>query len=98
MSATSRPEREGASTRDAAVLVLGGSGFVGRHLASQLAVAGRTIIVPTRRREAAKHLILLPTVDVVEADIHDPAALERLVRRAGDCRQSGGHPQRRAQG
>ena len=32
---------------------------------------------------AAKHLILLPTVDVVEADIHDPAALERLVRRAG---------------
>ena len=68
---------------DGAVLVLGGSGFVGRHLASQLAAAGRRIIVPTRRREGAKHLILLPTVDVVEADIHDPAALEGLVRRAG---------------
>jgi uncharacterized protein YbjT (DUF2867 family) len=67
---------------DAAVLVLGGSGFVGRHLASQLAAAGRRVIVPTRRRENAKHLILLPTVDVVEADIHDGATLERLVRDA----------------
>jgi uncharacterized protein YbjT (DUF2867 family) len=64
---------------DAAVLVLGGSGFVGRHLVSQLASAGRRVTVPTRRREHAKHLILLPTVDVVEADIHDGAVLERLV-------------------
>lgn len=68
---------------EAAVLVLGGSGFVGRHLASQLAGVGRRVIVPTRRRESAKHLILLPTVDVVEADIHDGAVLERLVRDAG---------------
>jgi uncharacterized protein YbjT (DUF2867 family) len=68
---------------DVAILVLGGSGFVGRHVASQLAAAGCRVIVPTRRRENAKHLILLPTVDVVEADIHDGAALERLVRGAG---------------
>ena len=68
---------------DSAVLLLGGSGFVGRHLASQLAAAGRSVIVPTRRREHAKHLILLPTVDVVEADIGDGATLERLVSRAG---------------
>jgi NADH dehydrogenase len=68
---------------DAAVVLLGGSGFVGRHVASQLAAAGRQVIVPTRRRENAKHLILLPTVDVVEADIHDDATLERLARGAG---------------
>jgi uncharacterized protein YbjT (DUF2867 family) len=68
---------------DAAILVLGGSGFVGRHVASQVAAAGRRVIVPTRRRENAKHLILLPTVDVVEADIHDEKALERLARGAG---------------
>ena len=37
---------------------------------------------PTRRRERARHLILLPTVDVVEADIHDPATLAALVRGA----------------
>ncbi len=73
----------GEHTSDSAVLVLGGSGFVGRHLASQLAGAGRSVIVPTRRREDAKHLILLPTVDVVEADIGDNATLERLVSQAG---------------
>jgi NADH dehydrogenase len=38
--------------------------------------------VPTRNRERAKDLILLPTVDVVKADIHDVAALERLVSQA----------------
>jgi len=67
---------------DAAILLLGGSGFVGGHVASQLAAAGRKVIVPTRRRERAKRLILLPTVDVVEADIHDRATIERMLRRA----------------
>jgi uncharacterized protein YbjT (DUF2867 family) len=67
---------------DAATLVLGGSGFVGRHLVARLVSAGRRVIVPTRQRERAKHLILLPTVDVVEADVHDEAALLGLVRRA----------------
>jgi NADH dehydrogenase len=65
-----------------AILVLGGTGFVGRHLVAQLTSAGRRVVVPTRSRERARHLILLPTVDVVEADIHDPAALADLVRDA----------------
>jgi len=67
---------------DRATLVLGGSGFVGRHLVARLVSAGRRVIVPTRQREGARHLILLPTVDVLEVDIHDEAALARLVRRA----------------
>src|SRR5205823_4023538 len=67
---------------EGATLVLGGSGFVGRHLVARLVSAGRRVIVPTRRREAAKHLILLPTVDVVEVDVHDEAVLVRLARRA----------------
>ena len=62
----------------ARVLVLGGSGFVGRHIVARLAAAGWDVVVPTRYRERAKHLILLPTVDVVEAEIHDPLALEQL--------------------
>jgi uncharacterized protein YbjT (DUF2867 family) len=62
----------------ARILVLGGSGFVGRHVVARLVAAGWNVVVPTRYRERAKHLILLPTVDVVEADIHDSLALERL--------------------
>ena len=61
------------------IVVIGGSGFVGRHVVARLAAAGHRVLVPTRRREAAKHLILLPTVDVVEADIHDPRALAALL-------------------
>ena len=62
------------------VLVAGGSGFIGRHLVSALAAQGIRVTVPSRRRERAKHLILLPTVDVVEADVLAPGELEPLVR------------------
>lgn len=62
------------------VLVLGGSGFVGRHLVAALARRGIRVTVPSRRRERAKHLILLPTVDVVEADINQRGVLDRLAR------------------
>ena len=56
------------------VLVLGGSGFIGRHLAAALARRIVKVTVPTRRRERAKHLLVLPTVQVVEVDIHAAGA------------------------
>ena len=59
-------------------LVVGGSGFVGRHLVAALASRGARVVVPTRRRDRAKHLILLPTVEVVEADVGDSRALAQL--------------------
>ena len=60
------------------VLVLGGSGFLGRHVAHRLAERGLQVRVPTRNRERSKQLILLPTVDVVECDVMAPGVLERL--------------------
>jgi len=64
------------------VLVIGGSGFIGRHVLGVLASRGINAVVPTRRRERAKHLILLPTVEVVEADVHAPGVLEGLAGRS----------------
>lgn len=62
------------------ICVLGGSGFVGTHLVSQLAARGLQVRVLSRRREMAKELILLPTVEVVEADVHDQQELIRHFR------------------
>lgn len=62
------------------VCLIGGSGFVGSHIARRLTALNYRVIVPTRNRDRAKHLILLPTVDVIEANVHDEAELARLVR------------------
>lgn len=61
------------------ILVLGGSGFVGSQLVARLCGEGLRVRVPTRRLKDARHLQLLPTVDVVEADIMDDAALASLM-------------------
>lgn len=64
---------------DMTVVVFGGTGFIGSHLVARLSAEGLRVIVPTRRYERAKHLIFLPRVEVVEADIHDDAVLRRLL-------------------
>ena len=62
------------------ICVIGGSGFVGQHIVHLLHAAGYNIRVPTRRMESAKALIVLPNVEVVEADVHKPAALAGLLQ------------------
>lgn len=64
------------------VLVLGGSGFVGRSVCEQLVrrFPGLQLVVPTRRAPHAGHLRTLPGVEVVVADVHDPVRLTDLVR------------------
>lgn len=60
--------------------VVGGSGFVGRHVCAALAARGFRVRVPTRSPERAKHLTPLPTVEPLSADVHDAAALQELLR------------------
>jgi NADH dehydrogenase len=62
------------------IAVLGGSGFVGRHVVRMLAERGKRVVVTTRRRERAKHLFMLPTVEVVQADVCDPSQLAAVLR------------------
>jgi uncharacterized protein YbjT (DUF2867 family) len=63
------------------ILIIGGTGFVGTAIAAKLAARDPriTLTMPTRRRERAKHLILLPRIDVAEVSVHDDAALAALV-------------------
>ncbi len=60
-------------------LVLGGTGFVGRHVCEKLQRAGWSVTVPTRRAVNAASVQHLPRLTVIEADVHDPAALARLL-------------------
>jgi uncharacterized protein YbjT (DUF2867 family) len=62
------------------ILLLGGSGFIGRHVTAALARAGHTVTVPTRRWAHAKHLLTWPQVTVREINVTDPAALQAVVR------------------
>ena len=62
------------------VLILGGSGFVGRHVCEHLARMGVHMTVPTRRAVNAATVQSLPRLTVVEANIHDPAQLQQLMQ------------------
>ncbi|QKT03162.1 complex I NDUFA9 subunit family protein [Ectothiorhodospiraceae bacterium 2226] len=57
------------------VCILGGTGFVGRHLVGQLFDDGYRVKVLTRNRERHRELLVLPTVDVLDANVHDPDTL-----------------------
>jgi uncharacterized protein YbjT (DUF2867 family) len=62
------------------ILILGGSGFVGRAICNKLAAANHNVTVVTRKRDNAREVILLPTVTVEEGDVFDAATLARLAK------------------
>jgi NADH dehydrogenase len=60
------------------VCVLGGTGFVGTELVSRLVRDGHDVRVPTRRLVNGAHLKVLPTVQLVVANIHNARVLGQL--------------------
>jgi uncharacterized protein YbjT (DUF2867 family) len=65
------------------ILVLGGTGYVGRALCERLVErnggGGGRVTVPTRRRRHGDRIATLPTVELLPADVHDEATLRRLL-------------------
>ena len=66
------------------ILILGGTGFVGSSLCGALIErsggGSAQIVVPSRRAAGAKHLQMLPTLRLVDANVHDEAQLTALLR------------------
>ena len=62
------------------ICILGGTGFVGSRLATRLARDGHTLRVPSRYREGGRHLLVLPSLTLTQADPADPAQLTALLR------------------
>ena len=74
------------------ILVLGGSGFVGRAVCEQLAahpvLGAARLVVPTRRRARARHLLPLPQHGLLcllhwHSAPHLPPSMLPLVEAAG---------------
>ncbi len=75
MTAAPRSTAVQFATAPLKICVLGGTGFVGTELVAQLAAAGHSVRVPTRVLAHGKHLSVLPTVELVAVDIHEPRVL-----------------------
>lgn len=62
------------------ILLIGGSGFLGTAVALKLAAQGRRVVVPTRRIKNADTLLMVPQVEVVQADVNDDSTLAGLMQ------------------
>jgi uncharacterized protein YbjT (DUF2867 family) len=66
------------------ILILGGTGFVGRSLCEKLTehfgAADVRLVVPSRKPQRAKHLLTLPTIQLAAADVHDERQLVVLLQ------------------
>jgi NADH dehydrogenase len=61
------------------ICILGGTGFIGRHIASRLIAQGKQVRIPTRNLERHRDLLVLPGIELVEADIYDSGSLHHLM-------------------
>ena len=61
------------------VLLIGGSGFVGKAITQQLQTKGYSVLIPSRRYSAIRDLRLLPSVTLIEADVNDRKTIINLL-------------------
>jgi uncharacterized protein YbjT (DUF2867 family) len=62
------------------ICILGGSGFVGKAIVARLSKRGCSVRVLTHRREDHRDLLVLPGVELIQADIHQPSILAHYFR------------------
>jgi NADH dehydrogenase len=60
------------------VSILGGTGFVGRHIVARLAERGMRVGILTRHPQRHRDLKVMPQVELVAGDTHDPGTLRRF--------------------
>ena len=63
------------------IVLYGGGGFIGHHLAAALSTRGHQLTILTRDRESVKHLILLPNTDVIA---YNPMTIASLLSPLAD--------------
>ncbi|QDE41114.1 complex I NDUFA9 subunit family protein [Luteibacter pinisoli] len=59
------------------IVILGGTGFVGRTLVPRLAADGHALLLLSRNRQAQRHATVGRNVTVATADIHDVMSLRK---------------------
>ena len=62
------------------ICILGGTGFVGKYIASQLVSSGKHVRILTRNRNNHRDLLVLPNLELVEADVFDTSQLETHIK------------------
>lgn len=70
------------SSRVKKIIVLGGTGFVGRHLCAALTAQGHIVKVLSRNPERAKAMTVLPTLTIYKVDVYQQHALNAACKGA----------------
>ena len=61
------------------IVIIGGTGFVGTQIAAELTSRGHRLNLLTRRRERKRQVLMLPTLTLNDADVHDSRALNEAL-------------------
>jgi NADH dehydrogenase len=62
------------------ICILGGTGFVGKYIAARLVASGKRVRILTRNRDNHRELLVLPNLELIEADVFDASQLETHIK------------------